>query len=46
MPYAVKKVGDKYAVVKKSDPSKVFGTHPTAEQAQKQIIAIHFNEKK
>lgn len=45
MPYLVRKVGDKYAVVKKSD-GKVIGTHPTAEKAMKQIIAIKYNEKR
>lgn len=45
MPYAVRKSGAKYKVVKK-DGGKVMGTHRTRAAAQRQIRAIHANEKK
>lgn len=45
MPYAVRKSGSKYKVVKK-DGGKVMGTHSSAAAAKRQIAAIHANEKK
>lgn len=44
MPYAVKKVGTKYKVIKKDDGA-VMGTHPSPTAAQRQIAAIYANEK-
>lgn len=45
MPYAVRKKGTKYQVVKKDD-GKVLGTHPSKTSAQRQIRAIYANEGK
>jgi len=46
MPYEVIKKGSKYLVVKKTDHNKVLGTHPSMQQAQRQIYAIEVNEGK
>ena len=45
MPYAIRRKGNKWLVVKKDD-GKVMGTHPSKEKAAKQIMAIHINEKR
>lgn len=45
MPYAIRKVGDKYAVVKQSDGT-VIGTHPSPEKAALQLRALYANEPK
>lgn len=44
MPWQIKKNGDNYQVVKKSD-GKVVGTHPTHKAAIQQIHALHANVK-
>ncbi len=43
MPYAIKKRGNKYAVVKK-DGSKTFGSHSSKGKAQAQMRALYANE--
>ena len=45
MPYAVRKSGSGYVVVKKSD-GKVLGHHATKKSAERQIRAIYANEGK
>lgn len=40
MPWKVQRVGDKYAVVKKSDGSTV-ATHPNAAAARNQVKALY-----
>lgn len=45
MPYAVRKAGGGYQVVKK-DGGKVMGTHASKAKAQAQIRAIHAAEGK
>src|SRR3546814_15237561 len=45
MPYAVRKAGSSYKVVKK-DGGKVLGTHTSKAKAQAQIRAIHAGEGK
>lgn len=42
MPYSIKKAGSKFQVVSK-DTGKVHGTHPTREDAQKQMRALYAN---
>lgn len=44
MPYSIKKAGNKYVVVKKSD-GKILGHHSSKEKAQRQIAAIYANTK-
>jgi len=45
MPYALKKNGDKWQVVKKDD-GHVMGTHDSKQKASNQIKAIYANEGK
>lgn len=44
MPYAVKKRGSKYVVVKEGTEAPVLGTHPSEQHAKKQIAAIYAHE--
>lgn len=44
MPYDIKKAGNKYVVVKKSD-GKILGHHSSKSQARRQIAAIYANTK-
>lgn len=44
MPYGIRKTGDKWEVYKKTDPSKVFGTHDSPNEARAQIAAIRMSE--
>jgi hypothetical protein len=41
-PFDIKKAGNKFVVVKKSD-GKVLGTHSSKSQAKRQIAAIYAN---
>lgn len=43
-PYDIKKAGNKFVVVKKSD-GKILGHHPSKSQARRQIAAIYANSK-
>jgi hypothetical protein len=43
MPYEIAKVGSKFVVRKKTDKSKVFGTHPSYAKALAQLRAIEVN---
>jgi len=43
-PYRIVKRGKKWLVIK-ADDGKVMGTHPTKEDAMKQLAALHFNVK-
>jgi hypothetical protein len=45
MPYAVRKSGSKYVVVKKTT-GEVLGTHPSREKALAQMRAIYAHEGK
>mgnify|MGYP003352589250 CR=1 FL=1 len=42
MPYSIKHVGNKYAVIV-TDTGKVVGTHPSKAQAQAQLGALYAN---
>jgi hypothetical protein len=49
MPYDKKKVNGKWKVYKKlpsGEMGRVFGTHDTEEDANRQIAALYANEKK
>jgi hypothetical protein len=43
MPYKVKRIGNKFQVLKK-DNNKVMGTHPNKRAAEAQIKAIYASE--
>lgn len=45
MPYAIRKKGKKFLVVKK-EGGKILGTHDSRSSAERQIRAIYANEKK
>ena len=44
MPFAIRKQGNKFVVVKKED-GKVMGTHDSEEKAKKQLAALNINVK-
>ena len=42
MPYNIKQVGDKFAVIA-TNTGKVVGTHPSKKKAQEQLAALYAN---